>query len=64
MLGGISEVVPIAIFNNLSPRPDQEWLLSFAHGASIEFFGLNDRTARPPTFAANILPYLGAIAGP
>jgi Hypothetical glycosyl hydrolase family 15 len=61
MLEGISTALPIAIFNNLSPRPDQERLLAFAHGASIEFFGLNDRTARPPTFAANILPYLRAI---
>ena len=62
MLEGISKAQPIAIFNNLSPRPDQERLLAFAHGASIEFFGLNDRSSRPPTFAANILPYLDAIA--
>ena len=53
--------MPLTIFNNLSPRPDQERLLAFAPGASIEFFGLNDRTTRPPTFAANILPYLDAI---
>ena len=61
MLKGISDVMPMAIFNSLSPRPDQERLLAFAHGASIEFFGLNDRPARPPTFEANILPYLAAI---
>jgi hypothetical protein len=61
MLQGISETTPLTIFNGITPRPDQELLLAFAHGASIEFFGQNDRTNREPTFAANILPYLDAI---
>jgi hypothetical protein len=61
MIQGVSDATPMTIFNGLSPRPDQELLLAFAHGASIEFFGLNDRTDREPTFASNILPYIGAI---
>jgi hypothetical protein len=61
MIQDVSEATPMTIFNGLSPRRDQELLLAFAHGASIEFFGLNDRTNREPTFASDILPYVGAI---
>jgi hypothetical protein len=61
MIQDITARTPLTIFNNLSARPDQEHLLGYAHGASIERFGLNDLIARPPTFAADILPYLDAI---
>ena len=61
MIRRISETTPLTIFNNLSARSDQEDLLKFAHGASIERFGLNDRIIREPTFAADILPYIKAI---
>jgi hypothetical protein len=61
MIQDISERTPLTIFNNLSARSDQEQLLEFAHGASIELFGLNDRITREPTFAADIQPYINAI---
>ena len=61
MIKGISDKTPLTIFNNLSARSDQEWLLAFAQGASIERFGLNDTISRAPTFAADILPYIDAI---
>ncbi|MDD5319525.1 MAG: putative glycoside hydrolase [Methylococcales bacterium] len=62
MIRSVSETTPITIFNGLTARPDQELLLAFAHGASIEFFGLNDRRNRKPTFASDILPYISAIS--
>jgi len=61
LIQDVTSLTPLTIFNNLSPRPDQEHLLDHAHGASIERFGLNDLISRPPTFAADILPYLDAI---
>ena len=61
MIQGIADTTPITIFNGLSPGPDQEQLLTFAHGAAIEFFGLNDRAKRKPTFAQDILRYFGAL---
>jgi hypothetical protein len=63
MIAAITERTPLTIFNNLSARSDQERLLEFAYGASIERFGLNDTISRPPTFDADILPYLEAIGG-
>jgi hypothetical protein len=54
----------LTIFNNLSARSDQEELLKVAHGASIERFGLNDTISRPPSFAADLLPYIEAIGDP
>jgi hypothetical protein len=62
MIQDISKTTPITIFNGLSPRDHQELLLAVAHGAAIEFFGLNDRANREPTFALDILRYFGAIA--
>ena len=62
MIQEISETTPITIFNGLSPRGTQELLLAVAHGAAIEFFGLNDRVNREPTFAQDILRYFDAIA--
>jgi hypothetical protein len=50
MIQGVSEATSMTIFNGLTRSPDQEGLLAYAHGASIEFFGLNDRTNREPTF--------------
>lgn len=61
MIQGVSEATPITIFNGLTRSPDQEGLLAYAQGASIEYFGLNDKTTRKPTFASDILPYLEAI---
>ena len=62
MIQGVSDATSMTIFNGLSvPRADQEELLAFAHGAAIEFFGLNDRTSRKPTFAYDILRYFGPI---
>lgn len=63
MICGIAERT-LTIFNNLSARSDQEELLKVAHGASIERFGLNDRISRPPSFAADLLPYIDAIGNP
>ena len=54
----------LTIFNNLSARSDQKELLKVAHGASIERFGLNDTISRPPSFAADLLPYIEAIGDP
>jgi Hypothetical glycosyl hydrolase family 15 len=62
MIQAISETTPITIFNGLSPRGNQELLLAVAHGAAIEFFGLNDRVNREPTFEEDILRYFDAIA--
>lgn len=62
MIQGISDATSLTIFNGLSvPRADQENLLAFAHGAAIEFFGMNDRTNRKPTFDYDILRYFGLI---
>jgi hypothetical protein len=61
MIQDVSEATPITIFNGLSPGPAQELLLAFAHGAAIEYFGLNDTRRRKPTFAEDILRYLDAI---
>lgn len=61
MIRGISKTTPITIFNGLSPGDDQELLLAFAHGAAIEFFGLQDRSNRRPTFARDILRYFDAM---
>ena len=61
MIKGISSKTPLTIFNNLSARSDQECLLAFTRGASIERFGLNDTISRAPTFATDALPYIDAI---
>jgi hypothetical protein len=62
MIQGISDATSMTIFNGLSvPRADQEDLLAVAHGAAIEWFGLNDRTNRKPTFDYDILRYFGPI---
>jgi hypothetical protein len=62
MIQGISDATSMTIFNGLSvPRADQEDLLAVAQGAAIEFFGLNDRTNRKPTFAYDILRYFDPI---
>lgn len=61
MIRGVSETMPITIFNGLSPGPDQELLLESAHGAAIEYFGLRDRAKRKPSFTLDILRYFGAI---
>jgi Hypothetical glycosyl hydrolase family 15 len=62
MIEGVSAAVPIAIFNGLTRRPEQQALLAYADGASIEFFGLNDTLAATPTFADDIRRYLDAMA--
>ena len=61
MIAGVTARTPLTIFNNLSARSDQEQLLAFAPGASIERFGLNDNIARAPTFAADIEPYVDVL---
>jgi hypothetical protein len=61
MIKDISDTTPMTIFNGLSPGPDQELLLEWAHGAAIEYFGLRDRAKRKPSFALDILRYFGAI---
>jgi hypothetical protein len=61
MIQGVSEATPITIFNGLSPGRDQELLLAVAHGAAIEYFGLNDTRRRRPTFAGDILRYFDAM---
>src|SRR5262245_57924856 len=61
MIKSVSSKTPLTIFNNLSTRPDQERLLAYTRGASIEFFGLNDTISRAPAFATDVLPYLEAI---
>jgi len=61
MIKDISDTTPMTIFNGLSPGPDQELLLEWAHGAAIEYFGLRDRAKRKPSFALDILRYFDAI---
>ena len=56
MIKGVSAAVPITIFNGLTRRPDQQGLLAFADGASIEFFGLNDRQAAAPRLRTTSCP--------